>query len=91
MDNKREIVPNWRYTEDDFLYTTLPYEELQEYAKNPFVHQRMVEAMARYAAGVGFKQLKKFYKAYLAGLKQSSAGGTVYVGGNPTCFEGTIC
>nr|DAU49957.1 MAG TPA: active helicase ring shaped helicase [Caudoviricetes sp.] len=48
----------------------------------------MVEAMARYAAGVGFKQLKKFYKAYLAGLKQSSAGGTVYVGGNPTCFDG---
>ena len=88
MDNKREILPNWRYTEDDFLYTTLPYEELQEYAKNPFVHQRMVEAMARYAAGVGFKQLKKFYKAYLAGLKQSSAGGTVYVGGNPTCFDG---
>lgn len=88
MDKKREIVPNWRYTEDDFLYTTLPYEELQEYAKNPFVHQRMVEAMARYAAGVGFKQLKKFYKAYLAGLKQSSAGGTVYVGGNPTCFDG---
>lgn len=88
MDNKREIVPNWRYTEDDFLYTTLPYEELQEYAKNPFVHQRMVEAMARYASGVGFKQLKKFYKAYLAGLKQSSAGGTVYVGGNPTCFDG---
>lgn len=88
MDNKREIVPNWRYTEDDFLYTTLPYEELQGYAKNPFVHQRMVEAMARYAAGVGFKQLKKFYKAYLAGLKQSSAGGTVYVGGNPTCFDG---
>jgi uncharacterized protein (DUF927 family) len=88
LDNKREIVPNWRYTEDDFLYTTLPYEELQEYAKNPFVHQRMVEAMARYAAGVGFKQLKKFYKAYLAGLKQSSAGGTVYVGGNPTCFDG---
>lgn len=88
MDKKREIVPNWRYTEDDFLYTTLPYEELQEYAKNPFVHQRMVEAMARYAASVGFKQLKKFYKAYLAGLKQSSAGGTVYLGGNPTCFDG---
>ena len=88
MDKKREIVPNWRYTEDDFLYTTLPYEELREYADNPFVHQRMIEAMARYAAGVGFKQLKKFYKAYLTGLKQSSAGGTVYVGGNPTCFDG---
>lgn len=88
MDNKREIVPNWRYTEDDFLYTTLPYEELREYADNPFVHQRMIEAMARYAAGVGFKQLKKFYKAYLTGLKQSSSGGTVYVGGNPTCFDG---
>ena len=88
MDKKREIVPNWRYTEDDFLYTTLPYEELREYADNPFVHQRMIEAMARYAASVGFKQLKKFYKAYLTGLKQSSAGGTVYVGGNPTCFDG---
>lgn len=88
MDKKREIVPNWRYTEDDFLYTALPYEELREYADNPFVHQRMIEAMARYAAGVGFKQLKKFYKAYLTGLKQSSSGGTVYVGGNPTCFDG---
>lgn len=88
MDKKREIVPNWRYTEDDFLYTTLPYEELREYADNPFVHQRMIEAMARYAASVGFKQLKKFYKAYLTGLKQSSSGGTVYVGGNPTCFDG---
>lgn len=88
MDKKREIVPNWRYTEDDFLYTTLPYEELREYADNPFVHQRMIEAMARYAVGVGFKQLKKFYKAYLTGLKQSSSGGTVYVGGNPTCFDG---
>lgn len=88
MDKKREIVPNWRYTEDDFLYTTLPYEELREYADNPFVHQRMIEAMARYAAGVGFKQLKKFYKAYLTGLKQSSSGGTVYVSGNPTCFDG---
>lgn len=88
MDKKREIVPNWRYTEDDFLYTTLPYEELREYADNPFVHQRMIEAMARYVAGVGFKQLKKFYKAYLTGLKQSSSGGTVYVGGNPTCFDG---
>ena len=88
MDKKREIVPNWRYTEDDFLYTTLPYEELREYADNPFVHQRMIEVMARYAAGVGFKQLKKFYKAYLTGLKQSSSGGTVYVGGNPTCFDG---
>lgn len=88
MDKKREIVPNWRYTEDDFLYTTLPYEELREYADNPFVHQRMIEAMARYAAGVGFKQLKKFYKAYLTGLKQSSSGGTVYVGGNPTYFDG---
>jgi uncharacterized protein (DUF927 family) len=88
LDKKREIVPNWRYTEDDFLYTTLPYEELREYADNPFVHQRMIEAMARYAAGVGFKQLKKFYKAYLTGLKQSSSGGTVYVGGNPTCFDG---
>ena len=46
MDTK-EIVPNWHYTLDDCLYTTAPYEELAEYAGNPFVHQRKIDAMSR--------------------------------------------
>ena len=48
--DKKEIVPNWHYTLEDFLYTTAPYEELAEYAEHPFDHQRMLEAMSRYAA-----------------------------------------
>lgn len=85
--DKKEIVPSWHYTLDDFLYTTLPYEELAEYAENPFVHQRMIEAMSRYAASLGFRQLKLMYREYGKAVKASSAGGTIYVGDNPTRFD----
>ena len=71
--DKKEIVPNWHYTLEDFLYTTAPYEELAEYAKNPFVHQRMIEAMSRYAASLGFRQLKLMYREYNKAVKASSA------------------
>lgn len=86
--DKKEIVPSWHYTLEDFLYTTAPYEELAEYAKNPFVHQRMIEAMSRYAASLGFRQLKLMYREYNKAVKASSAGGTIYVGDNPTRFDG---
>lgn len=86
--DKKEIVPNWHYTLEDFLYTTAPYEELAEYADNPFVHQRMIEAMSRYAASLGFRQLKLMYREYNKAVKASSAGGTIYVGDNPTRFDG---
>lgn len=86
--DKKEIVPSWHYTLDDFLYTTLPYEELAEYAENPFVHQRMIEAMSRYAASLGFRQLKLMYREYNKAIKAGSAGGTIYVGDNPTRFDG---
>lgn len=86
--DKNEIVPNWHYTLEDFLYTTAPYEELAEYADNPFVHQRMIEAMSRYAASLGFRQLKLMYREYNKAVKASSAGGTIYVGDNPTRFDG---
>ena len=86
--DKKEIVPSWHYTLDDFLYTTAPYEELAEYAENPFVHQRMIEAMSRYAASLGFRQLKLMYREYNKAVKASSAGGTIYVGDNPTRFDG---
>lgn len=72
--DKKEIVPNWHYTLEDFLYTTAPYEELAEYADNPFVHQRMIEAMSRYAASLGFRQLKLMYREYNKAVKASSAG-----------------
>jgi len=86
--DKKEIVPSWHYTLEDFLYTTAPYEELAEYADNPFVHQRMIEAMSRYAASLGFRQLKLMYREYNKAVKASSAGGTIYVGDNPTRFDG---
>ena len=86
--DKKEIVPNWHYTLEDFLYTTAPYEELAEYAGNPFVHQRMIEAMSRYATSLGFRSLKTMYHEYQKAVKASSAGGTIYVGDNPTRFDG---
>lgn len=88
MEDKNKIAPNWQYTLDDFLYTTAPYEELAKYAENPFVHQRMLEAMSRYASSLGFKQLKIMYKEYKKAVQSAAAGGTVYVGENPTQFEG---
>ncbi len=89
MENKIDIAPKWDYTMDDFMYTTAPYEELAGYAENPFVHQQMLEAMSRYAAmEVGFKHLKTMYKNYKKSVQSASAGGTVYVGDNPTRFDG---
>lgn len=87
--SKNEIVPCWQYTLEDFLYTTLPYEELDQYAGKSFVHRRMMEAMSLYALkNCGLRNFKKLYTDYRNDIKIAESGGTVYVGGNPTCFDG---
>lgn len=88
MESKKEIAPKWQYDLDDFLYTTAPYEELAKYADNPFVHQRMLESMSRYASSLGFRQLKSMYKEYKKSVQAAAAGGTIYLGENPTRFDG---
>lgn len=88
MSNTKEIAPRWQYTLDDFLYTTAPYEELSEYADNPFVHQRMMEAMSRYALTQGFKQFKIMYREFRKSLKAAQTGVAAFVGDNPTQFDG---
>lgn len=74
----------WEYTKDDFL-TTAPYEELHQAAGDPFVHERTKEAMAAYAASVGFRSFKSMYKQYLTSLKAQRD--TIYVD-NVTQFSG---
>lgn len=88
MEGRKEIAPKWQYDLDDFLYTTAPYEELTKYADNPFVHQRMLESMSRYASSLGFRQLKSMYKEYKKTVQAAAAGGTIYLGDNPTRFDG---
>lgn len=89
MDNNTTImVPSWQYTAEDFIASTAPYEELASYADNPFVHNRMVEAMSRYASGVGFRSFKSVYKEYRKTMQAAQSGGVVYAGENPTRFDG---
>lgn len=75
----------WEYTARDFLETTAPYEELARYAGDPFLHQRMVELMSKYATSVGFRGMKLMYKRYRESIKSSSGS---IVMDNPTKFDG---
>lgn len=75
----------WEYTAQDFLATTAPYEELARYAGDPFLHQRMVELMSKYASSVGFRGMKLMYKRYRESIKSSSGS---IVMDNPTKFDG---
>ena len=86
MSNEMQTAPQkWEYTAQDFLETTAPYEELARYAGNPFLHQRMVELMSKYATSVGFRGMKLMYKRYRESIKSSSGS---IVMDNPTKFDG---
>ena len=45
----------WNYTAEDFLESTTPYEELEKCNGDPFLQQRMIEAMSKYATSIGFR------------------------------------
>lgn len=49
---------NRQYTQDDFLYTTAPYEEVYQYKDEPFQHDRHLSIMCGKAAAVGIQQFQ---------------------------------
>lgn len=51
---------------------------------DPFLQQRMIEAMSKYAASIGFRGLKLMYKRYQQSIRTSQGA---YIGENPTNFE----
>ena len=76
---------NRQYTQDDFLYTTAPYEEVYQYKDEPFQHDRHLSIMCGKAAAVGIRNFKTLYSKYTLSLKRASAD--VYIC-NMTQFEG---
>ena len=77
MDEKKTTVEpigkaRWTYTKEDFLTGKKPYEELYALKDDPFLHNQTINAMADYAASVGFKGLKASYKAYSKSMKGES-------------------
>lgn len=75
----------WNYTEEDFLTSTAPYEEVYKFHKDPFGHERALAAMVKYAKSQGFTGFTKIYKSYCNSLKQATD--TIYVD-NTTQFSG---
>ena len=53
----------WNYTEEDFLTSTAPYEEIYKLHKDPFAHERAMAAMVKYAKTQGFTGFTKVYKS----------------------------
>lgn len=74
----------WNYTAEDFLESTTPYEELEKCSGDPFLQQRMIEAMSKYAASIGFRGLKLMYKRYQQSIRASRGA---YIAEHPTNFE----
>lgn len=84
MGNDTQKPARWSYTAEDFLESTAPYEELEKCNGDPFLQQRMIEAMSKYAASIGFRGLKLMYKRYQQSIRTSQGA---YIGENPTNFE----
>ena len=62
---------NRQYTQDDFLYTTAPYEEVYQYKDEPFQHDRHLSIMCGKAAAVGIRNFKTLYSKYTLSLKRA--------------------
>lgn len=56
-----------KFTKEDFLSTTKPYEYLHSIKKDPLQHEQALEAVQENAHVVGIKNFKKLYRAFLMG------------------------
>jgi uncharacterized protein (DUF927 family) len=72
------------YTQDDFLNTTAPFEEVYA-VKDAFQHERALVSMCQAAKKAGVINFKAMYMAYEKSLKQQAM--TIYQG-NMTEFDG---
>lgn len=79
-----EIITN--YTQQDFLTTDKPYEEVYAYKDDPFMHNLKIEQMSVQAANAGVKAFKGLYKNFVK-MKEMQRGCGVIIN-NPTAFTG---
>lgn len=73
------------YTQDDFLNSTAPYEEVYQYRDDPFQHDRHLAIMCVKAAKAGIRNFKTLYSKYTLSLKKAAS--EIYIC-NTTQFEG---
>lgn len=73
------------YTQDDFLNSTAPYEEVYQYKDDPFQHDRHLAIMCVKAAKAGIRNFKTLYSKYTLSLKKAAS--EIYIC-NMTQFEG---
>lgn len=74
------------YTQNDFLATEKPYEEIYAYKDDPFMHNLKIEQMSRQASAVGVKAFKGLYKNYVK-MREMQRGCGIIIN-NPTAFTG---
>jgi len=66
------------YTQDDFLSTTAPFEEVYALHGDPFQHERALAAMCKVAKKAAVINFKTMYIAYVKSLRKQAM--TVYQG-----------
>ncbi len=66
------------YTQDDFLNTTAPFEEVYALHGDPFQHERALAAMCKVAKKAAVINFKTMYIAYVKSLRKQAM--TVYQG-----------
>lgn len=79
------MTQNVEYTQDDFLNSTAPYEEVYQYKDDPFQHDRHLAIMCAKAAKAGIRNFKTLYSKYTLSLKRAAS--EIYIC-NMTQFEG---
>lgn len=73
------------YTKEDYIGSIAPYEAIYALRNDPFALNKALEQASADAAEVGFRGVKRAYKAYVA--TQTRQSDTIYVN-NATMFEG---
>lgn len=68
-DKNNSDAPATKYTQDDFLSGTAPFEEVYQYKDDPFKEERAIRSMEAEAKSVGILGFKGMYQKYKKSLK----------------------
>lgn len=82
MEENKNVIP--AFTQQDFLYTSAPYEYLYQFQDDKFQYAQMREQMKVYAASIGVKGFIGLFNAFLES-QQKSSGLSM---DNATSFDG---
>lgn len=82
---QNQLAPPPKYTQDEYLNGTTPYEEIYAYHDNPFQMERKLAEMSIEARKVGVMNFKKLFTEYAKFMKRTSS--EIYIE-NSTNFQG---